>query len=212
GRYEIVSPLGSGGMGDVFLAHDTRLNRRIALKLLRAGDCVDEGRLNRFIQEARAASALTHPNVAVVYDVGECDGRHFIAMEHVEGRSLADHLRRGPLPARDVVSIGSQIADGLQAAHAVGIVHRDVKPANVMITPAGQVKVLDFGLAKVAFDPCGGDEETRAWTTGPQVVMGTVAYMSPEQSIGGIVDRRSDLFSLGIVLYEAATGRLPFSG
>ena len=213
GRYQIVSMLGSGGMGDVFLAHDTRLNRQVALKLLRTEDSPNSDQLERFVQEARAASALTHPNVAVVHDIGECDGHHFIAMEHVAGRSLADHLRGGPLPTRDLLSIGSQIAEALQAAHAAGIIHRDVKPANVMITAAAQVKVLDFGLAKVAaIDSTGASDETRAWMTGPYVVMGTVAYMSPEQSLGMTVDRRSDLFSLGVVLYEAATGRLPFGG
>jgi serine/threonine protein kinase len=148
GRYQVLSALGAGGMGEVFLAHDTRLNRRVALKLLRAED-FDADRLARFVQEARAASALTHPNVAVVYDIGECNGHHFIAMEHVDGRTLAEHLRGGPLSTRDVISIAGQIAEALQAAHAVGIVHRDVKPANVMITSAVQVKVLDFGLAKL---------------------------------------------------------------
>jgi non-specific serine/threonine protein kinase len=212
GRYQIVSPLGAGGMGEVFLAHDTRLNRRVALKLLRAADSLDPARLGRFVREARAASALTHPNIAVVYDIGEQDGSHFIAMEHVEGCSLAEHLRGGPLSTRDAITLGAQIAEALQAAHAVGIIHRDVKPANVMITPAAQIKVLDFGLAKVAtVAAIGPDSETR-WTTAPYVVVGTVAYMSPEQSIGAAVDHRSDLFSLGVLLYEAATGRLPFVG
>jgi len=213
GRYQVLSALGAGGMGDVFLAHDTRLNRRIALKLLRVAGSLDADVLGRFVQEARAASALTHPHVAVVYDFGECDGHHFIAMEHVDGRSLAEHLRCSRLSMRDVVSIGTQIAEALQAAHAVGIVHRDVKPANVMITHAAQVKVLDFGLAKnLAIDSRAAEPETRAALTGPHVVMGTAAYMSPEQSTGGMVDHRTDLFSLGVLLYETATGRLPFAG
>ena len=210
GRYQVLSLLGAGGMGEVFLAHDTRLHRRVALKLLPATGS-DPDRVGRFVQEARAASALTHPNVAVVYDAGECDGHQFIAMEHVEGRSLAEHLLGGPLSARDLISIGSQIAEALQAAHAIGIIHRDIKPANVMITPAAQVKVLDFGLAKLAGDS-GAQDDTRAWMTGPHVVMGTAAYMSPEQSIGARVDHRTDVFSLGVLLYEAATGRLPFGG
>jgi len=213
GRYQVLSALGAGGMGEVFLAHDTRLDRRVALKLLRADESLTAEQLTRFVQEARAASALTHPNVAVVYDIGECESRHFIAMEHVDGRSLADELRRGPLAARDVISAGSQIAEALQAAHAVGIVHRDMKPANVMITPAAQVKVLDFGLAK--FTPPGGrgaEDDTRLAMTAPHVVVGTAAYMSPEQSIWAVVDHRTDLFSLGVLLYQAATGRLPFTG
>jgi non-specific serine/threonine protein kinase len=212
GRYQVLSVLGAGGMGEVFLAHDTRLNRRVALKLLRAGDNLRPEALGRFEQEARAASALTHPNIAVVYDIGEHDGRLFIAMEHVEGRTLAEHLRGGPLSTRDVISIVCQIAEALQAAHAVGIVHRDVKPANVMITPAAQVKVLDFGLAKFASADAGAAGDDTRVMTGAHVVMGTAAYMSPEQSLGAVVDRRTDLFSLGVVLYEAATGRLPFGG
>jgi serine/threonine protein kinase len=213
GRYQVLSTLGAGGMGEVFLAHDTRLNRRVALKLLRATDSVDPDRLRRFVQEARAASALTHPKIAVVYDIGEHEGSAFIAMEYVEGRSLAEQLRAGPLSPRDVIAIGTQVAEALQAAHAIGIVHRDVKPSNVMITAAAQVKVLDFGLAKfvtiAAMDP---EAETRLWTTAPHIVVGTAAYMSPEQSLGTTVDHRSDLFSLGVLLYETVTGRLPFTG
>ena len=213
GRYQVLAALGAGGMGEVFLAHDTRLNRRVALKLLRTKDTLDPDRLRRFVQEARTASALTHPNIAVVYDVGEQDGSHFIAMEHVEGRSLAEQLHAGPLSPRDVVTLGSQIAEALQAAHAIGIVHRDVKPSNVMITAAAQAKVLDFGLAKFVTDaPIDPEGETRLSSTGPHVVMGTAAYMSPEQSIGAVVDHRSDLFSLGVLLYEAVTGRMPFKG
>ena len=212
GRYQIVSPLGAGGMGEVFLAHDTRLSRLVALKLLRSADSLDPDRLARFVQEARAASALTHPNIAVVYDIGECDGHHFIAMEHIEGRSLAEHLRGGPLSTRDVISIGRQIAEALHAAHAVGIIHRDVKPANVMVTQAAQVKVLDFGLAKFTVRSHDGEAETQLSLTGPHVLMGTVAYMSPEQSLGAVVDHRTDVFSLGVLLYESATGRLPFAG
>jgi serine/threonine protein kinase len=175
GRYQVLSTLGAGGVGEVCLAHETRLHRRGALKLLRVADSLDD-RLGRFVQEARAASALTHPNVAVVYDIGECDGHQYIAMEHVDGRSLAEHLRGGPLSTRDVISIGTQIAEALQAAHAVGIVHRDVKPANVMITTAAQAKVLDFGLAKFAsIDTEAAEDETRTRLTGPHVVMGTVA-------------------------------------
>ena len=211
GRYQILSPLGAGGMGEVFLAHDTRLSRLVALKLLRSADSLDPDRLARFVREARAASALTHPNIAVVYDIGECDGHHFIAMEHVEGRSLAEHLLGGPLSTRDVISIGSQIAEAFQAAHAVGIIHRDVKPANVMLTHAAQVKVLDFGLAKT-IRPHDAQDETQLSSTGPHVVMGTVVPHEP-RAVARQWGRSSyGRVSLGVLLYESATGRLPFVG
>jgi non-specific serine/threonine protein kinase len=197
-------------MGEVYLARDTRLDRKVALKILPPHHAADDHRANRFRVEARAASALSHPNVATIYDVGETGGVRFIAMEYVEGRTLADMIAAAPLASADLVAIAIQIADALETAHASGVVHRDIKPANLMVTPRGQVKVLDFGLART--DRPHGEGFPRTPETTPGMVMGTVAYMSPEQAIGGRVDQRSDLFSLGVVLYQAATGRLPSAG
>ncbi|MEO7144288.1 MAG: protein kinase, partial [Bryobacteraceae bacterium] len=216
GRYRIHSRLGEGGMGEVYLAADTLLGRTVALKILPAPVATDPDRLERFLREARAASALSHPNVAYLYEIGEANGLHFLAMEYVEDETLEARLAGQPLPASEIAAIGIQVADALDAAHAKGIVHRDIKPANLMITARGHVKVLDFGLAKiVAAKPEAAASpsrmETRLLTTAG-AVMGTVDYMSPEQAMGREVDRRSDLFSLGIVLYQMATGRLPFSG
>ncbi len=201
-------------MGEVFLARDTRLDRRVALKVLPPHLNTDADRARRFLQEARAASALTHPNVAVIYDVGEVDGLSFIAMEYVEGNTLAEVLVGEPMATRDIVDIGTQIADALHSAHAKGVIHRDVKAANLMIMAGGRVKVLDFGLAKIARanDETAEGNKTHLALTEPGVVMGTVAYMSPEQAIGAPTDHRTDLFSLGVVLYQAATGRMPFEG
>ena len=201
-------------MGEVFLAHDRRLDRRVALKVLSPPLNADADRVSRFLQEARAASALTHPNVAVIYDIGESEGISFIAMEYVEGHTLAEALLGEPMATRGIVDIASQVADALQSAHAKGVIHRDVKPANLMITAAGLVKVLDFGLAKMARSDDGPADEngTHLALTDPGIVMGTVAYMSPEQAIGAATDHRTDLFSLGVVLYQAATGRMPFAG
>ena len=201
-------------MGEVFLAHDRRLDRRVALKVLSPPLNADADRVSRFLQEAQAASALMHPNVAVIYDIGESEGISFIAMEYVEGHTLAEALLGEPMATREIVDIASQVADALQSAHAKGVIHRDVKPANLMITAAGLVKVLDFGLAKMARSDDGTADEngTHLALTDPGVVMGTVAYMSPEQAIGAATDHRTDLFSLGVVLYQAATGRMPFAG
>jgi predicted ATPase len=213
GPYEIVSPIGKGGMGEVFLALDTRLDRSVALKILPADIARDDDdRVRRFTLEARAASALSHPNVATIFDVGESGGTPYIAMEHVDGRTLADAIAAGRLTVGEVIAIATQIADALAAAHARGIIHRDIKPGNLMITPAGQVKVLDFGLAKSSRHAAGGGDPTRLAITSPGIVVGTVAYMSPEQAIGEPLDERSDLFSVGVVLYEALTGRAPFLG
>jgi eukaryotic-like serine/threonine-protein kinase len=216
GRYEIRSKLGEGGMGEVYLARDTQLDRDIALKTLTREVARDQQRLHRFLQEARAASALSHPNVAHIYEIGEADGAHFIAMEFVEGESLDRKIGGRPLAISELLEIAIQIADALDEAHAKGITHRDIKSANVMITSRGRVKVLDFGLAKLAgpsSDTHTSDSEmaTRVKTS-PGVVMGTVNYMSPEQALGREVDHRSDIFSFGVVLYEMATGQLPFTG
>jgi serine/threonine protein kinase/Tol biopolymer transport system component len=203
-------------MGEVYLARDTQLDRDIALKTLTREVARDQQRLHRFLQEARAASALSHPNVAHIYEIGEVDGAHFIAMEFVEGESLDRKIGGRPLAISELLEIAIQIADALDEAHAKGITHRDIKSSNIMITSRGRVKVLDFGLAKLAgpsSDTHTSDSEmaTRVKTS-PGVVMGTVNYMSPEQALGREVDHRSDIFSFGVVLYEMATGQLPFTG
>jgi two-component system, LytTR family, response regulator len=208
-HYRVASRLGEGGMGAVYLADDTRLGRRVALKVLPPNLAADPERMHRFVQEAKLASALTHPNVAYIYEIGEDEGLRFLAMEYVEGEPLSVRLSRGPLAFPELLSVGIQVADALDDAHSKGIVHRDIKPSNLMLTPRGHVKVLDFGLAKL--ETSHGVQETQVMTSAG-VVMGTVAYMSPEQALGRDVDHRTDLFSLGVVLYEMATGRLPFTG
>ncbi len=208
-NYRIVSLLGQGGMGAVYLADDTRLGRRVALKILAPEMAADPERMQRFVQEARLASALTHPNVATIYEIGQHQDLWFLSMEYVEGQPLSERVRQGPLKTPEIVSIGLEIADALDEAHAKKIVHRDIKPANLMLTARGHVKILDFGLAKQAI--ASNTQETQFMTT-LGVVMGTVAYMSPEQALGREVDARTDIFSLGVVLYEMATGRVPFSG
>jgi serine/threonine protein kinase/TolB-like protein/Tfp pilus assembly protein PilF len=214
GHYRILSLLGKGGMGEVYRARDTKLDRTVALKLLPAELAANQERMRRFVREAKAASALNHPHVATIYEIGEAGGVSFIAMEYVEGRTLAAEINGRPLDAAKVIEIAAQVADALDEAHSKGITHRDIKPANLMLTPRGRVKVLDFGLAKVAH-PSGQDElsqfHAQSQTT-PGVVMGTVAYMSPEQALGREVDHRSDIFSLGVALYEMATGQRPFRG
>jgi two-component system, LytTR family, response regulator len=212
-HYRAISRLGEGGMGAVYLADDLTLGRRVALKVLPANLAADPERMHRFVQEAKLASALTHPNVAYIYEIGEDGGLRFLAMEYVEGEPLSVRLGRGPLAFPELLSVGIQVEDALDDAHSKGIVHRDIKPSNLMLTPRGYVKVLDFGLAKL--DTSNRRESQISDTqlmTSAGVVMGTVAYMSPEQALGRDVDHRTDLFSLGVVLYEMATARLPFPG
>jgi two-component system LytT family response regulator len=211
-HYRVVSRLGEGGMGAVYLADDTRLGRRVALKILPANVAADPERMQRFLQEAKLASALTHPNVAYIYEIGEEHGLRFLAMEYVEGQPLSVQLARGPLTFAELLSVGIQVADALDDAHSKGIVHRDIKPSNLMLTPRGHVKVLDFGLAKLEASGRNTTPDETQLITSAGVVMGTVAYMSPEQAMGREVDHRTDLFSLGVVLYEMATARLPFPG
>lgn len=204
-------------MGEVYLARDTQLDRLIAIKLLPAEIARDQQRLHRFLQEARAAAALSHPNIAHIYEIGEADGGHFIAMEYVEGQPLDRKIGGRPLPIGEALDIAIQITDALDEAHGKGITHRDIKSSNIMITPRGRVKVLDFGLAKVAQSASTPEQisdsqlATRVKTS-PGVIMGTVNYMSPEQASGKEVDARTDIWSVGVVLYEMVTGRVPFEG
>ncbi|HEV7768193.1 MAG TPA: serine/threonine-protein kinase, partial [Thermoanaerobaculia bacterium] len=210
GRYEVRSRLGAGGMGEVFVAYDAELEREVAIKVIR--DAVEEtsDRARRFLQEAKASSALSHPNVAHVYEIGRHEGHRFIVMELVTGETLRQRLRRGPLSLDEALALGVQIAAGLGAAHAAGIIHRDIKPENVMIRPDGYVKVLDFGLAKLG--ELRGPDAATLINTRPGAIMGTLGYMSPEQISGSDVTPSADVFSLGIVLYEMVTGHRPFEG
>jgi serine/threonine protein kinase len=217
GPYEILSPLGAGGMGEVYKSRDIRLDRFVALKVLPAEVASDPDRLRRFEQEARAASALNHPNILSVYDVGSRDTISYIITELVEGKTLRDLLLSGPLPLKKLLDFAVQIAEGLASAHEAGIVHRDLKPANIMISKDGFAKILDFGLARIPAAPggLGPDADTDASTetageTGPGAIVGTISYMSPEQASGKRIDFRSDQFSFGSVLYEMATGRCAF--
>ncbi len=213
GPFEINSPLGAGGMGEVYRARDTRLGREVAIKVLPAALAGDADRRERFEQEARSASALNHPNIVTIHDIGTHDGTLFIAMEMVEGRSLRELLAGEPLPLRRLLDIAVQMTEGLAKAHAAGIVHRDLKPENVMVSKDGFVKILDFGLAKLAEVPAGELSELPTVAgpgTRPGIVLGTVGYMSPEQASGHSVDFRSDQFSFGSILYELATGKRAF--
>jgi serine/threonine protein kinase/Tfp pilus assembly protein PilF len=211
--YQIVKKLGEGGMGEVYLAKDTRLNRTVVVKILPISVAHDRERIRRFRKEACAAASLTHPNVAHVYEIGEAVGTSFIAMEYVEGQALDVEIKGQPLETNRIIQIGIEIADALEEAHSKGITHRDIKPSNIMITPRGQVKVLDFGLAKISkpVEHTASDNSTEIKTS-PGIILGTVPYMSPEQARGQQVDHRSDIFSLGVVMYQMATGRLPFCG
>jgi eukaryotic-like serine/threonine-protein kinase len=216
GPYVIVSRLGHGGMGEVYLAHDSRLGRKIAIKLLAPRFATDEHRVRRFELEARAASALNHPNVSVIHDVGRAEnGRHYMAMEYVEGITLRQRMNESPLSLKQVLDVAAQVAWALEAAHAAGIVHRDIKPENIMLRPDGYVKVLDFGIAKLNTRPPKIREVKQASTvthvhTAPGMLMGTVKYMSPEQLRELPIDPRSDIWSLGVVLHEMVTGYTPF--
>jgi Tol biopolymer transport system component len=216
-HYRLVSKIGAGGMGEVFLAEDTKLDRKVAIKFLSEEFSRDEEKLNRFIQEAKAASALNHPNILTVYEIGEAGGRNYITTELIDGDTLRDYLLdKESLPLDTILRIGIQVAEALWAAHQAGIIHRDIKPENIMIRKDGYAKVLDFGLAKL-LEPktveTGSDGALRPRVhTTPGMVMGTVSYMSPEQARGKTVDARSDIFSCGVVLYELLTGRQPFVG
>ncbi len=216
GHYEIVRQIGAGGMGEVYLAKDTRLNRKVALKVLPEYLTNDKSRLQRFEQEARAASALNHPNIITIYEIGVSGNTNFIAAEYIEGETLHKHLKSEPRSLKFTLDAGVQIVSALQAAHSAGIVHRDIKPENIMIRPDGLVKILDFGIAKLIEEkpePIDTKAATAIKTgTIPGMIIGTANYMSPEQAAGKAVDTRSDIFSFGIALYEMIAGRLPFEG
>jgi len=215
-HFEVIAPLGAGGMGEVYLARDTRLDRRVALKLLPAEFTTNRDRVRRFEQEAKAASSLNHPNIITVYEIGEADGAHFIATEYVDGQTLRQRMKNDQLKLPSALDVAVQIASALAAAHEAGTIHRDIKPENVMLRRDGIVKVLDFGLAKLTERRQGevdNEAPTRAKVnTDPGTVMGTASYMSPEQARGQEVDARSDIFSLGVMLYEMLAGRAPFIG
>ena len=210
GKYEILDKLGEGGMGEVWRARDSQLNRTVAVKILPTDVSADPGRRARFEQEARALAALNHPNIVAVYEAGQQDSRVYIVSELVDGESLRTIIDRGRLPVRKVLSLAAQIAEAMAAAHAVGIVHRDLKPENIMVTHGERVKILDFGLAKQTVAATAGDATATLPLTNAGTVMGTVGYMSPEQVRGASVDHRSDIFSFGVVLHEMLTGRRTF--
>ena len=203
GHYTIISKIGAGGMGEVYLAEDTKLNRKVALKFMPVHMAGNADLRSRFIREAQAAAKLDHPNIVPVYEVGEYQGRPYFAMAHIEGRSLRDIIKEGKLGTDEAVGLAMQILEGLQKAHDAGVVHRDIKPGNIIIDKDNRARLVDFGLAMV----CGEEKLTKTGST-----LGTVGYMSPEQVEGKKCDHRSDLFSVGVILYEMLTGRRPFEG
>ena len=214
-QYKIISPIGKGGMGEVFLAEDTKLHRKVALKILPFEFAEDADRMNRFVREAQSASALNHPNIITIYEIGESDGTHFIATEFIDGKTLNDYKKANPLNYKSALEIATQVAAALDEAHHAGIVHRDIKPDNVMIRSNGLAKILDFGIAKVSVasaDASSEDATAIKGGTSPGMIIGTANYMSPEQAKGKEVDARTDIFSFGVLLYEMMAGHLPFAG
>ena len=217
-HYEITSHIGSGGMGDVYQATDSKLGRSVAIKFLSEAFSHDNEGLARFEREAKLLASLNHPNIGAIYGLEKFESKHFLVLELVEGETLADLIAHGPIPLDESLKMAVQIAEALQAAHEKGVIHRDLKPANIKVTPAGSVKVLDFGLAKATdLDPANAnvlsDSPTlRTLASTPGMILGTAAYMSPEQAKGRPVDRRADIFAFGCVLYEMLTGKRAFEG
>ncbi|MCL6646463.1 MAG: serine/threonine protein kinase, partial [Dehalococcoidia bacterium] len=213
GSYEVIAPLGSGGMGEVYRARDLKLGREVAIKVLPVIVAFSAERRARFEREARAIASLSHPNVLTIFDFGTHEGRTYAVMELLEGETLRERLRDGPLPLRKAIDYGVQMAEGLAAAHEKGIVHRDLKPENVIVTLDGRVKILDFGLARMssADEPGAADVDTQVHRTDPGTVLGTAAYMAPEQVRGEPADHRADIFSLGCLLYEMLAGVRAFA-
>src|SRR5215831_7904944 len=216
GLYEILSPIGAGGMGEVYRARDTKLRRDVAVKILPDEFSRDTDRVARFQREAQVLASLNHPNIAAIYDFQEANGSWFLILELIEGETLAERIARGPIPVEECLEIARHIGEALEAAHEKGIIHRDLKPANVKITADGTVKVLDFGLAKVGASQADArlsDSPTlTAGATQAGVILGTAAYMAPEQARGKAVDKRADIWAFGVVLFEMVAGRQPFQG
>ncbi len=212
-HYRILNKIGAGGMGEVYLAEDTQLDRKVAIKFLPRESTLDEQANRRLIREARAAAKLDHPNICSIYEVAEAEGQSFIVMQYIEGETLASRIQGKPIELKDVLGMAAQAADALEGAHSRGIIHRDIKPANIMISARGQVKVMDFGVAKVIREGVSGESkaETCSLLTEPGTIVGTVPYMSPEQVRGDVLDARSDIFSFGSVLYEMVSGHQPFA-
>ena len=211
-HYKILDRIGAGGMGEVYRARDTRLGRTVAIKVLPAAVADDPDRRERFLREARAAAALSHPNIAALYEVGEDDGHLFLVFEFVPGEPLSKIIAGRPLNPRRAIQFAAQVADALADAHAAGIVHRDIKPDNIIVTPKGNAKVLDFGLAVWTAGGAAREQAATTLDTGVGSALGTLAYMSPEQARGEALDQRTDIFSLGVVLFEMLTGSRPFMG
>src|ERR1700739_251161 len=218
GSYEVLASIGAGGMGEVYRAHDTKLGRDVAIKVLPEAFAQDSDRLSRFQREAKMLAALNHPNIATIHGLEQSNGTSYLVMELVSVATLAERIKRdGPVPIEEALKIGVQIAEALEAAHEKGIIHRDLKPANVKVTPEGKVKVLDFGLAKAFADDSANDDPSNSPTlsmaaTMHGVILGTAAYMSPEQARGKSVDKRTDIWAFGCVLYELLTGKQAFAG